>query len=148
MSACLRSMHELIETTIRRWPRDLHPCAKAHLHELFSEMRAAVDDPVRVVALTARVRRVVQELPWEAEDAESTRAFRDAYRLRRQADRIEGVAHDWAGEWGRTVNRQSAERQAERAESSRRLIQRFGRMPTLEEYLAARAQTREAHVHG
>jgi hypothetical protein len=91
VSASAATMHDFIET-LRRHVPPVHPCGAEEIRWLFVEMCEAVDDPSRVVQLAARVRRrVVQELRWEAESAESARAWRDAYKLRRQADRFEAA---------------------------------------------------------
>jgi hypothetical protein len=86
-------MHDFIEALRIRVPRDdIHPMALQFIHEDFCEMCNAVDDPARVMQLVAKVRhRIVDELRWEAEKFASVRDFKDAYRLRRQADKFEAA---------------------------------------------------------
>ena len=91
MSAELASMHDFILAIERETPRGLHPCTDAVLGEYFSEMRTRVDDFAAVHALTGKIcHRVVQELEFAAENAESVGDRRDAWRARRQAERFAG----------------------------------------------------------
>jgi hypothetical protein len=96
MSASATSMYEFIETARHRMPRRLHPCGDQAIHEYFSEMREAVDDPPRVLELIRRAcNRVAQELRWEAENAETFPTpinLRHSHRLRRLADKYEAAA--------------------------------------------------------
>jgi hypothetical protein len=92
VSASMTSMHDFIEALRVRVPRDIHPAARRFIHEDFGEMREAVDDPARVMHLIAKVRdRIASELRWEAKKFASVRDFKDAYRLRRQADKFEAA---------------------------------------------------------
>lgn len=92
MSASPTSMHDFIEALRVKIPRDIHPMALQFIHEDLGEMREVVDDPARVMQLVAKVRhRIVDELRWEAEKFASVRDFKDAYRLRRQADKFEAA---------------------------------------------------------
>jgi hypothetical protein len=95
MSASKTSMYDFINALCIRVPPDIHPSARWNIDHDFSEMReaVAVDDHAHVVLLMAYVRdRVVDELRWEAEKYRTVRKYREAYRLRRRADRFE-VAH-------------------------------------------------------
>jgi hypothetical protein len=84
-------MRDFIEA-LRRHVPPIHPCGEEHVHSCLCQMRSAVDNPAEVVCLAAEVRnRVVWELLFEAESVESSRCpscFKDAYRLRRQAERF------------------------------------------------------------
>jgi hypothetical protein len=89
MSASLTGMHDFVEALRRQVPRDIHPSASEAIRWYFADMRDAVEDPAEVLRLTAKVCDcVVQELNWCAEDLESARAYRDAHRARRQAERF------------------------------------------------------------
>jgi hypothetical protein len=89
MSAVITTMHEFIETLSRHIP-SIHPSARGWIDDWILDMRAAVNDPAEVVRLAIKVRKsVVEELRWEAEKVASVGYFKDAYRLRRQADRFE-----------------------------------------------------------
>jgi hypothetical protein len=70
MSANATDMRDFIEALREQVPSDLHLCAKVAIHELFSYMRNAVDDPSTVMQLMRRVReRVAQEQAWQAATA-------------------------------------------------------------------------------
>lgn len=87
-----RAMYDLIEAWQLRIPRDLHPWGQDAVYSYLAEMRDAVDNPAEVARLASMVRdRVVQELRREAANAETAGFFKDAYRLRRQADRFEAA---------------------------------------------------------
>jgi hypothetical protein len=93
MSASKTGMRDFVEALLVQVPHDMHPSSSFIIHHKFTEMRDAVDDPARVMQLMAAVReRIVQELRWEAENYQTVRKYREAYRLRRRADRFE-VAH-------------------------------------------------------
>jgi hypothetical protein len=99
-----RALYDLIEQWQLRIPRDLHPYGRTIAHEYLAEMRNVIDyshggdlapheverEIVRLAGLIRR--RVVSELRWAAEKEASVGYFKDAYRLRRQADRFE-VSH-------------------------------------------------------
>jgi hypothetical protein len=96
-----RAMYDLIEAWQLRIPRDLHPYGLTIAHEYLAEMRnvaaysssgeIAPHEAEREIARLAGLirRRVVDELRWHAEKEASVGYFKDAYRLRRQADRFE-----------------------------------------------------------
>jgi hypothetical protein len=96
-----RSMYDLIEAWGLRIPRDLHPYGLTIAHEYLSEMRNVVayssageiaphEAEREIVRLAGMIRRrVVSELRWDAEKHRSVGYHKDAYRLRRQADRFE-----------------------------------------------------------
>jgi hypothetical protein len=68
----------------------LHRCAEQSIYFAFDQMRDAVNNPPEVVRLVRKVcSRVALELRFEAENAETVKDYRSAYRLRRQADRFE-----------------------------------------------------------
>ena len=91
-AARCRFMYQFIETLRLHIP-PIHPCGEEAVYSYFAEMRDATDDPPEVARVAAMIRdRVVQELRFEAESIESSRCpgcYRDAYRLRRQADRFD-----------------------------------------------------------
>ena len=88
----MTSMSDFIEALRLRVPRDIHPAAHEIIHWDLCEMREAVDDPARVMQLIAKVHhRIASELRWEAVKHASVRDFKDAYRLRRQADKFEAA---------------------------------------------------------
>lgn len=90
MSATATSMYDFIEAVSRRVPRDLHPFAQAYVAEQITNMLEAADDPARVVQLISKVNaRIADELRWEATKYATVHDFREAHRLRRQADRFE-----------------------------------------------------------
>jgi hypothetical protein len=96
-----RAMYDLIEAWQLRIPRDLHPYGLTIAHEYLAEMRnvaayssageIAPHEAEREIARLAGLirRRVVGELRWHAEKEASVGYHKDAYRLRRQADRFE-----------------------------------------------------------
>jgi hypothetical protein len=96
-----RAMYDLIEAWQLRIPRDLHPYGLTIAHEYLAEMRnvaayssageIAPHEAEREIARLAGLirRRVVDELRWHAEKEASGGYYKDAYRLRRQADRFE-----------------------------------------------------------
>jgi hypothetical protein len=96
-----RAMYDLIEAWQLRVPRDLHPYGLTIAHEYLAEMRnvaayssageIAPHEAEREIARLAGLirRRVVSELRWDAEKHQSVGYHKDAYRLRRQADRFE-----------------------------------------------------------
>jgi hypothetical protein len=87
MSASLTNMRDFIETFRVRVP-SVHPCGDDAIHEYFSDMRNAVDDPVEVMRLMDLVRsRTTQELRFLAENYESCGQFKRAYKIRRLADK-------------------------------------------------------------
>jgi hypothetical protein len=92
VSASMTSMRDFIEALRVRVPRDIHPMALQFIHEDFGEMCEAVNDPARVMQLIAKVHhRTASELRWEAAKHTSCGGFRDAYRLRRRAERFEAA---------------------------------------------------------
>ena len=94
MSASKTEMRDFVEALHVRVPRDIHPMACRFIHEDICEMReaVAVDDHAHVVLLMANVReRIVDELRWEAVKYQTVRKHREAYRLRRRADRFEAA---------------------------------------------------------
>jgi hypothetical protein len=94
MSASTSYWCDFIEALCIRVPPDIHPSARWNIDHDFSEMREAVviDDHARIVRLIAKVRdRIVDELRWEAEKYQTVRKHREAYRLRRRADRYEAA---------------------------------------------------------
>jgi hypothetical protein len=89
MSASVTTKHDFIEALYIKVPRELHPCAEDRIYGYFDRMREAVDDPALVVKLSTWVREAVaQELRWEAEVCDFAREFKEAYRLRRRADKF------------------------------------------------------------
>ena len=89
MSAGATNMVDFILAIEREVPRQLHPCTDVAIAEHLGEMRAHVDDPAAVHALTCKICwRVVQELEFDAENAEDVGDYGDAYRARRQAERF------------------------------------------------------------
>jgi hypothetical protein len=142
------SLHGFIDNFKRRIP-PLHPLGEVTIHEWLSEMQFAADIGAtkEVVRLFKLVRDKIQlELHWEAEDWETGNAYREAYQVRRQADRIAGVSSDWQIEWARRINAASAARAAERAEWTRKEIAKYGHVRTLEEYLAEKHALRANNV--
>jgi hypothetical protein len=83
-----------IETLCRRVPSDIHPMSRAYIQEDLCAMHDVVDDPVEVTRLITNVRnRIVREWRWEAEmHANDFHDFREAYKLRRRAERFEASA--------------------------------------------------------
>lgn len=90
MTAHAIDMHDFIEALRIRVPRDLHPSSRCIIHQQFGEMHVTADDPAHVAKLAAAIcHRIVSELRWEAVKSDAVHDVREAYRLRRQADRIE-----------------------------------------------------------
>jgi hypothetical protein len=89
MSAAVTDMRDFILALERETPRSLHPITDEALCWWFGELRDAVDNPAAVLVLTRKIcARVVQELEFEAENAESAGFHHTAYRARRQAERF------------------------------------------------------------
>jgi hypothetical protein len=90
MSASAITMHDFVEA-LRLHVPPIHPCGHKVVHSYFAQMRDAVDNPAEVARLAGMIRaRVVQDR-WQAESAESAGPFKDAWRLRRQADGFEAA---------------------------------------------------------
>ncbi len=52
-------------------------------------MREIADNPVEVLRLAGHIQeRVVRELHWEADNCATVRHYREAWKLRRQAERF------------------------------------------------------------
>jgi hypothetical protein len=89
MSAVATDMRDFIKALERQVPWGLHPCSDEAIHWCLAEMRDAVDDPAAVHKLTGKIcRRVVQELEFSAENDETVKHYRDAWRARRRAERF------------------------------------------------------------
>jgi hypothetical protein len=89
MSAAVTDMRDFILALERETPRSLHPTTDEALCWWFGELRNAVDNPAAALVLTRKIcARVVQELEFEAENAESAGFHHAAYRARRQAERF------------------------------------------------------------
>jgi hypothetical protein len=95
MTASATTMHDCIEMLRLHALAPallIHPCGAEDIHRRLLQMRDAVDNPAEVVRFAAKVRdRVVQELLFAAESVESSHCrgcFKEAYQLRRQAERF------------------------------------------------------------
>ncbi len=94
MSAAAASMREHVDALAVRVPREIHPSARVIIGEWLGDMRMAADagDMREVARLVRMVRaKIVDELRWEAVKYETARDGREAYRLRRRADRFEAA---------------------------------------------------------
>jgi hypothetical protein len=97
-------MRDFIETLRIRVPPEIHPSAQYAIGWWHIEMRDAMDDPAEVMRLAAKVRhRIVDELRWEAVKYASAYDYRQAYRLRRRADRYEGAVSDCVAAWCQSI---------------------------------------------
>jgi hypothetical protein len=110
MSATAIGMHDFIEALRLHIP-PIHPCGEEAVSSCLCQMRDAIDNPAEVVRLAAKIRnRVVQELLFEAESAESAHCFKIAYRLRHQAERFRASHRyppdDWWDEMFRLYSRE------------------------------------------
>jgi hypothetical protein len=89
-----RAMGERLARWERRIP-PIHPCGEDAVLDYLAGMRAAMhnDDPAEFERLAGKIRsRVAQELRFEAENYETfPGSAREAYKLRRQADRYEAM---------------------------------------------------------
>jgi hypothetical protein len=102
MSAVQTDMRDFIHAIERVIPWGLHGCTDTALHEYLSEMRDCFDDPAAVQKLTGKIcRRVVQELEFTAENCETVGHYRDAYRVRRRAQRFAKRFNQPCKPWGR-----------------------------------------------
>jgi hypothetical protein len=93
MSANLTSMRDYIDTLRLSVPTTIHPMAQQFIHEWFNEACLAEDqgNTSEVTRLLDLVRfKIVDELRWEAQKYQSVHDYREAYRLRRLADRMGG----------------------------------------------------------
>jgi hypothetical protein len=91
MTGSAISLHDFIDTASKRIPY-IHPAAEFTVYQWFAFAREAADrdDAAEIARLLDAVRqKVVLELRWQADDAETGLDYRAAYRLRRRADRIE-----------------------------------------------------------
>ena len=66
------------------------PITDAQLREIFTDLGYPIEAEREIARLAGLIRRrVVSELRWDAEKHQSVGYHKDAYRLRRQADRFE-----------------------------------------------------------
>jgi hypothetical protein len=94
MSATATSMYDFIETFAIREPyNDIHPLSQQLVHNDICDMREMAhhgDDPSHIIKLMHNVRhRIARDLRWAADDCASTHHFKEAYKLRRRANKFE-----------------------------------------------------------
>jgi hypothetical protein len=94
MSATATSMCDFIEALAIRVPYDsIHPSSQCNVwHDICAmrEMAHHGDDPAHIIKLMANVRhRIARDLRWAADDCAKFGHFKEAYRLRRRANKFE-----------------------------------------------------------
>jgi hypothetical protein len=94
MSASLTTMREFIEGLRLRVPPEIHPSAQGivrqHLDDAcYADAHGDLATVHRLLDLVGR--KIADELRWEADKSATPRIkdYREAYRLRRRADRFE-----------------------------------------------------------
>ena len=94
MSATATSMYDFIETFAIREPyNDIHPLSQKLVHNDICDMRKMAhhgDDPSHILKRMHNVQhRIARDLRWAADDCASTHHFKEAYKLRRRANKFE-----------------------------------------------------------
>ena len=146
MSAQQTALYDYAVTLRLRIPRYMHPTVYEYCDEM--EDAARRDDVVQFKRYLSLMQdAILRELCWEAENCETARCYKEAYKLRRQADRIAGIQSDpWQSSWAEVINRKSAERARQHAQWHQEEIARYGHIRTLDEYLEDKRRCNEQHA--
>jgi hypothetical protein len=84
-------MYAFIRDFERKMPRDVHPATARYIQDDLRNMYDKADDPAFVRRIMDNDRHyIIRDLKWLADDYASCRDFKEAYKLRRRADRYAG----------------------------------------------------------
>jgi hypothetical protein len=94
MSATATTWHDFFEAFAIRVPyKQIHPMTQCIIHEDVGAMREMAhhgDDPSHILKLMRNVQyRIARDLRWSAHDYASMRHFKEAFKLRRRANKFE-----------------------------------------------------------